>query len=86
MVVTGGLKPDETVLVHSAGGGVGIAAPQIAKHVCAKVIGAAPVAKQEELRALSVDHLIDRGIDDFATRTRQITSGRGVELIHMPSM
>jgi hypothetical protein len=37
MVVTGGLKPDETVLVHSAGGGVGIAAPQIAKHVCTKV-------------------------------------------------
>ena len=84
--MTGGLKPDETVLVHSAGGGVGIAAPQIAKHVCTKVIGAAPAAKQEELRELSVDHLIDRRIDDFATRTREITSGRGVELIRMPSM
>jgi NADPH:quinone reductase-like Zn-dependent oxidoreductase len=33
IVVMGGLKPGETVLIHSAGGGVGIAATQIAKHI-----------------------------------------------------
>src|SRR6201987_5172627 len=39
IVVMGGLKADETVLIHSAGGGVGIAATQIAKHIGAQVIG-----------------------------------------------
>src|SRR6516162_3648867 len=38
IVVMGGLKPGETVLIHSAGGGVGIAATEIAKYVGAKVI------------------------------------------------
>jgi hypothetical protein len=58
MVVMGGLKPHETVLIHSAGGGVGIAATQIAKHIGAMVIGTASAAKHDELRALGVDHLI----------------------------
>ena len=53
MVVMGGLKPNETVLIHSAGGGVGIAATQIAKHIGAKVIGTASAAKHGELRAVA---------------------------------
>jgi len=81
MVVMGGLKPNETVLIHSAGGGVGIAATQIAKHIGARVIGTASAAKHGELRALGVDHLIDHRTEDFETRAREITSGRGVELI-----
>ena len=81
VVVMGGLKRGETVLVHSAGGGVGIAVTQIAKHLGAKVIGTASAAKHAELRALGVDHLIDYRTEDFETRTREITNGRGVELI-----
>jgi synaptic vesicle membrane protein VAT-1 len=81
IVVMGGLKPGETVLIHSAGGGVGIAATQIAKHIGARVIGTASAAKHEELRALGVDHLIDYRTEDFEARARQITEGRGVELI-----
>jgi NADPH:quinone reductase-like Zn-dependent oxidoreductase len=53
IVVMGGLKAGETVLVHSAGGGVGIAATQIAKHIGAKVIGTASAGKHVELRALA---------------------------------
>ena len=81
MVVMGGLKPNETVLIHSAGGGVGIAATQIAKHIGARVIGTASAAKHGELRALGVDHLIDYRTEDFEARARQITGGRGIELI-----
>ncbi len=81
MVVMGGLKPSETVLIHSAGGGVGIAATQIAKHIGASVIGTASAAKHGELRALGVDHLIDYRTEDFEARARQITGGHGVELI-----
>jgi NADPH:quinone reductase-like Zn-dependent oxidoreductase len=81
MIVMGGLKPNETVLIHSAGGGVGIAATQIAKHIGARIIGTASAVKHGELRALGVDHLIDYRTEDFEARARQITGGRGVELI-----
>lgn len=81
IVVMGGLKRNETVLIHSAGGGVGIAATQIAKHIGAQVIGTASAAKHAELRTLGVDHLIDYRTEDFEARTRDITKGRGVELI-----
>jgi synaptic vesicle membrane protein VAT-1 len=81
MVVMGALKKGETVLVHSVGGGVGIAATQIARHIGAKVIGTASAAKHSELSALGVDHLIDYRTEDFETRTLEITGGRGVELI-----
>ncbi len=56
IVVMGSLRKGETVLVHSAGGGVGIAATQIAKHIGARVIGTASAAKHDRLRALGVDH------------------------------
>src|SRR5215469_13906158 len=81
VVVMGALKANETVLIHSVRGGVGIAATQIAKHVGARVIGTASAGKHDEMRALGVDHLIDYRTEDFETRTREITGGRGVELI-----
>ena len=49
IVVMGGLKANETVLIHSAGGGVGIAATQIAKHIGAQVIGTASAAKTRRI-------------------------------------
>jgi len=81
VVVMGGLKRNETVLIHSVGGGVGIAATQIARHLGATVIGTASAGKHAQLRGLGVDHLIDYRTEDFEARTRQITNGRGVELI-----
>lgn len=81
VVVMGALRAGETMLVHSAGGGVGIAATQIAKHIGAQVIGTASSAKHEQLRSLGVDHLIDYRSEDFEARTREIMAGRGVELI-----
>jgi synaptic vesicle membrane protein VAT-1 len=81
VVVMGGLKRNETVLIHSVGGGVGIAATQIARYLGAKVIGTASAGKHAEMRALGVDHLIDYRTEDFEARAREITGGRGVELI-----
>lgn len=81
VVVMGALRAGETMLVHSAGGGVGIAATQIAKHIGAQVIGTASTAKHEQLRGLGVDHLIDYRSEDFEARTREIMAGRWVELI-----
>jgi synaptic vesicle membrane protein VAT-1 len=70
MIVMGGLKPNETVLIHSVGGGVSIAATQIAKQIGARVIGTASAAKHGELRTLGVDHVIDY-------RTADLERGRG---------
>ena len=81
IVAMGGLKPYETVLVHSAGGGVGIAAVQIARHIGARVIGTASEGKHEYLRSIGVDHCIDYRQQDFAEEVLRITEGRGVELI-----
>lgn len=81
VVVMGGLKSDETVLVHSAGGGVGIAAIQLARHVGARVIGVASKGKHESLREMGVEDLIDGRTEDFEARTLELTGGRGVELV-----
>jgi NADPH:quinone reductase-like Zn-dependent oxidoreductase len=79
--VMGGLRRGDTMLVHSAGGGVGIAATQLAKRIGATVIGTASRSKHEMLRSLGADHLIDYRTEDFEKRTREITRNRGVELI-----
>jgi NADPH:quinone reductase-like Zn-dependent oxidoreductase len=55
----GNLQPGERVLVHSAGGGVGIAATQLAKHIGAEVYGTASPAKHARIAELGVDHPLD---------------------------
>jgi NADPH:quinone reductase-like Zn-dependent oxidoreductase len=55
----GVLAPGERVLIHSAGGGVGIAATQIAKRAGAEVVGTASPAKHERIRELGVDRAVD---------------------------
>jgi len=55
----GNLQPGERVLIHSAGGGVGIAATQIAKRFGAEVYGTASPAKHERCVELGVDHALD---------------------------
>jgi NADPH:quinone reductase-like Zn-dependent oxidoreductase len=55
----GSLQAGERVLVHSAGGGVGIAATQIAKRTGAEVYGTASPGKHERCRELGVDHTLD---------------------------
>lgn len=84
VIAMGGLRADETVLVHSAGGGVGIAVVQLAKHIGARVIGTASQGKHAFLTDMGVDHLIDYRTEDFERRVLEITDGRGVELVLDP--
>ena len=79
--VMGGLRSGETMLVHSAGGGVGIAAIQLAQHVGASIIGTASARKHKFLNQLGVAHCIDYRTEDFEQRVREITNGAGVELV-----
>jgi NADPH:quinone reductase-like Zn-dependent oxidoreductase len=79
--IMGGLRAGQTLLVHSAGGGVGIAATQLAKRLHATVIGTASRAKHDQLRGLGVDQLIDYRTEDFERRALELTGGRGVDLV-----
>ncbi|MEM7251387.1 MAG: zinc-binding dehydrogenase [Pseudomonadota bacterium] len=79
--VMGALRDYETVLIHSAGGGVGIAAIQLAKHIGATVIGTASQAKHGFLTSIGVDQCIDYQTEDFVARVNDLTGGRGVELV-----
>jgi NADPH:quinone reductase-like Zn-dependent oxidoreductase len=78
------LMPGETVLVHNAGGGVGIAATQLARLRRAIVIGTASAMKHAALRTFGVDHVIDYRHADVAEEVRKITRGRGADVILDP--
>jgi NADPH:quinone reductase-like Zn-dependent oxidoreductase len=79
--VMGGLRAEETLLVHSAGGGVGIAAIQIARWIGARVFGTASAGKHDALAKLGGEACIDYTREDFEARIRERTRGRGVELV-----
>ena len=78
------LNVGETVLVHNAGGGVGIAATQLARLRRATVIGTASAFKHDALRSFGVDHAIDYRHADVASEIRKLTKGRGVDVILDP--
>ena len=59
LVIMGGLKEGERVLIHAAAGGVGTAATQIAKDLGAEIYGTASASKHDAIRAQGVDHAID---------------------------
>jgi synaptic vesicle membrane protein VAT-1 len=78
------LTPGETVLVHNAGGGVGIAATQLARLRRARVIGTASPLKHTALRSFGVEHVIDYTHANVADEVRKITRGRGVDVVLDP--
>jgi NADPH:quinone reductase-like Zn-dependent oxidoreductase len=80
LVVMGGLKGGERVLIHAAAGGVGISATQIAKRIGAEVFGTASVSKHDAIREQGVDHPIDYRSQDFAEEVRRITGGEGIDV------
>ena len=74
----------ETVLVHNAGGGVGIAATQLARLRRATVIGTASAGKHDALRSFGVDHAIDYRHADVEKEIKRLTRGRGVDVVLDP--
>jgi len=74
----------EIVLVYGAGGGVGIAATQLAKLRDAVVVGTASTSKIDAIRTLGVDHAIDHRRQNVAAEVRQLTSKRGADVILDP--
>jgi len=81
LVLMGGLKGGERVLIHAAAGGVGISAVQIARNIGAEVFGTASASKHEAIRAQGVAHAIDYRNMDFEAEVNRITSGEGIDLV-----
>lgn len=80
LIYMGGLRPGETVLVHSGGGGVGLAALQLCQSREAHVIATASKGKHARLAEMGAEHCIDYRTEDFRARVKQLTGGRGVDI------
>lgn len=84
LVVMGSLKKDESVLIHNAGGGVGLAALDIAKNIGAITYGTASSGKHDFLKQRGLDHAIDYRTEDWFRKLQELTDGKGVELVIDP--
>ncbi len=84
MYVMGSLHEGESVLIHNAGGGVGLAAIDIAKKIGAISYGTASPGKHEFLRQRGLDHPIDYRNQDWLPALKSLTNGRGVDLVLDP--
>lgn len=84
LITKGGLKPGETLLVHGAAGGVGLAAVDIGKFFGANVIAvASSKIKRDFLLSYGADFVLspEKGFKDHV---KKITNGRGADIIYDP--
>jgi NADPH2:quinone reductase len=85
LVDRGEIQRGEVLLVHGAGGGVGLAAVELGKLLGANVIAAA--SSEEKLavaHAHGADHLVLYGREPFRDAVKRITDGRGADVVYDP--
>ncbi|MDP1909026.1 MAG: NADPH:quinone oxidoreductase family protein [Hyphomicrobium sp.] len=85
LIDRGQVQPGEVLLVHGAGGGVGLAAVEMGKMLGATVIAAA--SSEEKLgvaQARGADHLVLYGREPFRDAVKRITDGRGADVVFDP--
>lgn len=76
------LRAGETILIHAGASGVGSAAIQIARLFGARVLATAGSPRKAELaRNLGAEDVIDYAREDFEARVRELTAGRGVDVV-----
>ncbi len=77
------VQPGQTILVHSAAGGVGLIACQWAKHLGATVIGTVGADEKVALAAENgCAHVLNLNAEDWSKRTRELTGGNGVPVVY----
>lgn len=81
VVAMAGVRSGETVLVHAASGGVGIACLQLLSDIGAVVIGTASAFKHDAIRAQGAQHAIDYRTQDVRREVARITGGEGVDVV-----
>jgi putative PIG3 family NAD(P)H quinone oxidoreductase len=76
------LQDGETLLVHGGGGGIGTAAIQLGReHGCRVLVTAGSAAKLARCVELGADAGINYALEDFVARTRELTEGRGADVV-----
>lgn len=76
------LQPGETILIHGAAGGVGLAAMQLAHHLGARVIATAgSSAKRAILRRLGAEAVLDSRSLRFSMEVERATNGQGIDVV-----
>ena len=79
----GGLKAGETLLILGAAGNVGLAAVELGKLMGARVIAAASSSEKLSVcRDRGADETIDYSKEDLKTRTKELTKGKGVDVVY----
>jgi NADPH2:quinone reductase len=79
------LHASEVLLVHGAGGGVGLTAVECGKAIGASVIATARGAdKLAVAREHGADHVLDSEGDDIKVKVRELTAGRGADVVYDP--
>ncbi len=77
------VKASDTILIHAAAGGVGLIVCQWAKHLGATVIGTVGSPEKAELaQSHGCDFPIRYREEDFVSRVKEITQGRGVDVVY----
>lgn len=85
LIDRGRVEPGEVLLVHGAGGGVGLAAVEMGKMLGATVIAAASSdAKLAIAKARGADHLVRYDQEPFRDAVKRITDGRGADVVFDP--
>ncbi|MDJ0533575.1 MAG: zinc-binding dehydrogenase [Xenococcaceae cyanobacterium MO_207.B15] len=75
------IKPGDKILIHSAAGGVGLAAVQLCQQVGAEIFATASPSKWEYLKSLGINHGMNSRNLDFADEILSITQGEGIKSI-----
>ncbi len=75
------IKAGDRVLIHSAAGGVGQAAVQLAQRAGAEVFGTASPPKWELLQSMGLEHPMNSRTLDFADELMRLTDGKGVDIV-----
>ena len=79
------LRAGETLVVHGASGGVGLTAVAIGKQLGARVIATASGPEKLEIaRQHGADELIDSHTEDVRARIKELTDGRGADVVYDP--
>ncbi|WKW52278.1 quinone oxidoreductase family protein [Rhodomicrobium lacus] len=77
------VKKDTVLLWHAAAGGVGLIASQWAHHIGATIIGTAGSDEKAQLaRSHGCTHVINYRTENFVERVKEITGGRGVDVVY----
>jgi NADPH:quinone reductase len=85
LIDRGQVKPGEVLLVHGAGGGVGLAAVELGKMLGATVIATASSDEKLEIaKSRGADHLVRYDREPFRDAVKRITDGRGADVVFDP--